>query len=159
MYVRKPTTKKQIKPNMNECYYSPVQPNILQMENGIISIISPHQYCFHNHYCIFNKNRTELETQITQLENTLTQFRQIKEAAINGETIYHKGLEDFYNITSSEYIGIDGKTHHKFEVQMTDRFMNALNNKIINLEYDLKNLEYYRRDILHGKIGGYGYEQ
>ena len=129
--------------DLNTCFYSPGT--------------DKHQYCTHTHYCIFNQNRVELETQMTQLKNTINEYKKIKEAAINGETIYHKGLHDFYNITSSEYIGIDGKTHHKFEVQISDRFMNALNNKIINLEYDLKNLEYYRRDILHGKIGGYGH--
>ena len=128
---------------LNTCYYSPGT--------------DKHTCCTHTHYCIFNKNRVKLETQITQLKNTLNQFKQIKHAAINGETIYHKELSNLYDITSSEYIGVDGKTHHKFEVKLTERFMNALSNKIINLEYDLKNLEYFRRDILHGKTKGYGY--
>lgn len=129
--------------NLNTCYYSPGT--------------DQHQYCTHTQYCIFNKNRTQLETDITKLQNNITQYKKIKEAAINGQIIYHKGLDDFYNISSTEYIGIDGKKHYKFEVKLKEKFMNALNNKIINLEYDLKNLEYYRRDILHGKIGGYGY--
>ena len=129
---------------LNTCYYSPGT--------------DKHTSCTHTHYCIFNKNRTQLETQITTLENEIQTYKKIKEAAINGETIYHKGLPDLYNITSKEYIGLDGKKHHTFEVNLSDKFMNALNNKIINLDYDLKNLEYYRRDILHGKIGGYGYD-
>ena len=129
--------------DINTCFYSPGT--------------DKHECCTHTQYCIFNNNRTELETQITQLENQITDFKKIKEAAINGEVIYHKGLQDFYNMNSSEYIGLDGKTHHKFSVDYSEKFINALNNKIINLEYDLKNLEYYRRDILHGKIGGYGY--
>ena len=128
---------------LNTCYYSPGT--------------DKHEQCTHTHYCIFNNNRTELEKQITTIQNTLSDYKRIKEAAINGEVIYHKGLSDFYNITSTEYIGIDGKKHHKFDVTLSERFMNALNNKIINLEYDLENLNYYRRDILHGKIGGYGY--
>ena len=37
------------------------------------------------------------------------------------------------NMTSSEYIGLDGKIHHKFDVTSSDKFINALNNKIINL--------------------------
>jgi hypothetical protein len=129
--------------DLNTCFYSPGT--------------DKHECCTHTQYCIFNQNRTELETQITQLENQITDFKKIKEAAINGEVIYHKGLQDFYNMTSSEYIGLDGKIHHKFSVSYSEKFINALNNKIINLEYDLKNLEYYRMDILHGKIGGYGY--
>ena len=129
--------------DLNTCHYSPGT--------------DKHNTCTHTHYCIFNPNRTELETQLTQLTNTIKQYKKIKEAAINGETIYHKGLKDFYTIETTEYIGFDGKTHHKFEVKLSNKFMNALNNKIINLEYDLQNLEYYKRDILHGKIGGYGY--
>ena len=129
--------------NLNTCYYSPGT--------------NQHSQCTHTHYCIFNKNRTELETQMTTLEKHIQQFKKIKEAAINGEVIYHKGLHDFYNFTSSEYIGIDGKKHYKTGIALSDKFINALNNKIINLEYDLENLNYFRRDILHGKIGGYGY--
>jgi hypothetical protein len=129
--------------DLNTCYYSPGT--------------DKHSCCTHTHYCIFNNNRTELETQITSIENTLSQFKKIKEAAINGEVIYHKGLHDFYNITSTEYIGLDGKSHHKLDVGVSDRFVNALSNKIINLEYDLENLNLFRIDVLHGKIGGYGY--
>ena len=128
---------------LNTCYWSPGD--------------DQHECCTHQHYCIFNHNRTELETNITQLENQIMDFKRIKEAAINGEVVYHKGLSDFYTISSAEYIGLDGKVHHKFDVKLSDRFMNALNNKIINLEYDLKNLLLFRRDVLHGKIGGYGY--
>ena len=129
--------------DLNTCYYSPGT--------------DQHTCCTHTHYCIFNHNRTTLETNITQLENQINDFKKIKTAAINGEVIYHKGLESFYTISSTEYIGIDGRIHYKFDVKINDKFINALNNKIINLEYDLENLLYFKRDVLHGKIGGYGY--
>ena len=35
--------------------------------------------------------------------------------------------------------------------------MGAVKRKIKNLEYDLKNLERFREDVLHGKVDGYGY--
>ena len=128
---------------LNTCYYNPGT--------------KKHNNCTHTHYCIFNNNRTKLETKITQLQQQITQYKKIKEAAINGEIHYHKELKTLYNITSQEYIGLDGKKHHKFQVQITDKLLNAINNKIINLEYDLENLNYFKKDILHGKIGGYGH--
>ena len=137
MYVLKPKQKKLAKQGMNDCVYSPVKPNTLKMHNSIISIINPHELCIHQHYCIFNKNRTELETNITQLQNKLQEFQNIKDAAINGETIYHEELADYYS---------------------TDKFMGALNRKIENVEYDLKGLLDFRLDVLHGKKEGYGYD-
>ena len=156
MYVRKTTMKKGPKPNLNECYYSPVTPNTLQMQDGVISIVSPHEYCYHTHYCIFNENRTNLEKEITGLENELTRFKNIKDATINGEIIYAKELDDYYNVSVDVYTGIDGGTHCKTDVTLKDNFMGALNRKIDNLEYDLQNLLRFRIDVLHGKIGGYG---
>ena len=44
---------------INTCYYSPGD--------------DKHATCTHPHYCIFNKNRIQLETNITQLENELHQ--------------------------------------------------------------------------------------
>lgn len=44
---------------VNECYYSPGE--------------DKHECCTHPHYCIFNKNRIQLETDITKLENELHQ--------------------------------------------------------------------------------------
>ena len=44
---------------INTCYWSPG-------EDG-------HNCCTHQHYCIFNKNRITLETDITKLENELHQ--------------------------------------------------------------------------------------
>ena len=43
----------------NTCYYSPGT--------------DKHSCCTHQHYCIFNPNRIQLETNITQLENELHQ--------------------------------------------------------------------------------------
>ena len=39
---------------INTCYYSPGD--------------DQHKCCTHTHYCIFNKNRIQLETDITKLE-------------------------------------------------------------------------------------------
>lgn len=45
--------------NYNTCYYSPGT--------------DKHSCCTHPHYCIFNKNRIRLETDLTSLENELHQ--------------------------------------------------------------------------------------
>ena len=112
--------------------------------------------CTHQHYCIFNKNRTQLEQNIHEIETKLTQFENIKNAAINGEAIYHKELDTCYEISIDVYTGTDGETHYKTDVQINDKFMGVINLKIENLRYDLKNLINYRLDILHGKVDGYG---
>lgn len=44
---------------INTCYYSPGD--------------DKHSCCTHPHYCIFNKNRERLETDINKLENELHQ--------------------------------------------------------------------------------------
>lgn len=44
---------------INTCYYSPGE--------------DKHSCCTHPHYCIFNKNRERLETDINKLENELHQ--------------------------------------------------------------------------------------
>lgn len=91
------------------------------------------------------------------MENKLKSFRNIKDAAINGEIIYHNELDGYYNIEISGYTGVDGKQQFKTGVSITDNFLNAVNLKITNLEYDLKNLNDFRLDVIHGKKGGYGY--
>ena len=129
--------------DLNTCYYSPGT--------------DKHSTCTHTQYCIFNENRTILETEITKLENKLNDFKNIKDAAINGDIIYHEELDDYYIIRIDKYTGIDGKTRYKTDVKIKDKFMGALNRKIDNLEYDLKGLLNFRLDVLHGKVGGYGY--
>lgn len=44
---------------INTCYYSPGSDS--------------HSCCTHPHYCIFNQNRIQLETDITKIENELHQ--------------------------------------------------------------------------------------
>ena len=129
---------------INTCYYSPGT--------------DKHTCCTHQHYCIFNPNRTELERQITSLENEITNFKKIKNAAINGEVIYHEELDPYYNISIDSYTGTDGKIHYRTDVKITDKFLNAINIKLDNLRYDLKGLLQFRLDVLHGRIDGYGCE-
>ena len=45
--------------DINTCYWSPGE--------------DQHECCTHQHYCIFNNNRIQLETDITKLENELPQ--------------------------------------------------------------------------------------
>ena len=45
--------------DINTCYWSPGE--------------DQHECCTHQHYCIFNNNRIQLETDITKLENELHQ--------------------------------------------------------------------------------------
>ena len=116
------------KQGFNDCAYNPLKPNTLKMENGIISIISPHELCTHKHYCIFNEKREDLEKSITKLENDLNKSLRVKDMVINGE------------------------------IDASDNFINGLNRRVDNLQYDLRNLNNFRLDVLHGKIGGYGYE-
>lgn len=158
MYVKKIEHKKRIKQDLNSCTYNPIKPNILQMDNGTIKIINPHDNCLHNHYCIFNKNRHNLESNIIEIENKLTQFQEMKEDAINGIIRYHEELDPYYTITNSKYTGIDGKEHRKIDVTTDDKFIAAINRKIENLKYDLKNLLNFRIDVIHGKIEGYSYD-
>ena len=158
MYIKKIQHKKQVKQDLNTCTYNPIKPNTLQMENGIIKIITPHDNCIHNHYCIFNQNRNNLEHNIIEIEKELNQFQELKEDAINGIIRYHEELDPYYTITISKYTGTDGKEHHKIDVTTDDNFMAAVNRKIKNLKYDLKNLLNFRIDVIHGKIGGYSYE-
>ena len=158
MKIRKHEQRKIWKQNLNDCSYSPIKPNTLQMQDSTISIITPHDQCLHPHYCVFNQNRISLESQIIQVENKLNDFKNIKDAAINGEIIYHKELDGYYDIEISEYTGVDGKQHFKTGVSLAANFLGAVNRKISNLEYDLKGLIDFRLDVIHGKIGGYGYD-
>ena len=157
MIIRKTKLKKLEKQDTEKCVYNPVKPNTLKMEKSVISIISPHEYCNHKHYCIFNKNRAELEQNIHKLETELKDFENIKNAAINGEIIYHNELDNYYDINVDVYTGTDGETHYKTDVTVTDKFMGAINRKIENLKYDLRNLNNFRLDVLHGKVDGYGF--
>jgi len=130
MYVRKNNKLTRITDKNSICYYS----------KG-----TQHKCCTHQHYCIFNNNRHTLEQDIHQLEQKITTFENIKNAAINGEIIYHQELDPYYTTNGTD-------------VKLEDKFLNALNVKIDNLKYDLKNLINFRLDVIHGKIGGYGYE-
>ena len=80
---------------LNDCNYSPGD--------------DQHECCTHNHYCIFNENRTKLEKDIHELETKLNKFENIKNAAINGEIIYHSDLDSYYTINVDVYTGSDGK--------------------------------------------------
>ena len=157
MNVRKTEQRKIWKQTLNDCSYVPIKPNTLQMQDSIISIINPHEYCLHNHYCILNQNRINLESQIMEVEKKLNDFKNIKDAAINGEIIYHEELDGYYDIEVSEYTDLKGKKHFKTGVGLKDNFIGAVNRKIVNAEYDLKGLLNFRLDVIHGKIGGYGY--
>lgn len=128
--------------NMNDCDYDST---------------NKHQ-CTHQHYCIFNNKRNELEHRILQVHKKLEEFKHIKHCFINDEIIYHEELDDCYIIDKVTYTSADGKTKYKIGVKCSDNFIGMLNIKIDNLKYDLKSLENYKRDIIHGKIGGYGYE-
>ena len=125
---------------MNKCEYDP---------SG--------KHCTHKHYCIFNKNRTNLENKIMKLGTKLEEYHHIKHCFINGEIIYHDDLKDYYTIEITGYVGADEEKHYKTGVKVNDNFINVLNRKIDNLNYDLKNLVKYREDIIHGKINGFGY--
>ena len=157
MIIRKTKLKKLEKQDNNKCVYNPVKPNTLKMEKSVVSIISPHELCNHKHYCIFNENRTKLEQDINELETKLNNFENIKNAAINGEIIYHSDLDSYYDVSVDVYTGSDGQTHYKTDVTVKDNFVGAVNLKIENLKYDLKNLIDFMLDVIHGKIGGYGY--
>ena len=128
MIIMKTKLKKLGKQGFNDCVYNPLKPNTLKMEKGIISIISPHELCNHKHYCIFNEKREDLEKSITKLENDLNESLRVKDMVINGE------------------------------IDASDTFINGLNRRVDNLQYDLRNLNNFRLDVLHGRIGGYGYE-
>ena len=69
--------------NVNTCYYSPGT--------------DKHSCCTHPHYCIFNKNRINLETNITQLENELHQrihdLKFIKNEGTNNSADYEATKE------------------------------------------------------------------
>ena len=126
MIILKTKHKKLEKQGLNDCVYNPVKPNTLKMEKGTISIISPHEFCNHKHYCIFNEKREDLERNITKLENELHESLRVKNLVINGE------------------------------IDVPDNFINNLNRNVDNLEYDLRNLNNFRLDVLHGKVSGYG---
>ena len=68
---------------INTCYYSPGD--------------DKHETCPHPHYCIFNKNRTRLETDITKLENELHQrihdLKFIKNEGTNNSADYEATKE------------------------------------------------------------------
>ena len=128
--------------NMNECRHSP----------------SGKHECIHQHYCIFNSNRAELENKIINLQKKIDEFKHIKHCFINGEIIYHDELAEYYQFDTTSYVGADNNIHFKIGVTVKDGFIGAINHKIKVLGYDLKNLEKFRLDVLHGKIGGYGYD-
>lgn len=116
----------------------------------------PHKHCTHQHYCIFNTNRKELENNITQLKHELNEYETIKHCFINGEIIYHKELADYYEIKIIKYTDGYGASRIKTSVNVKEGFNGALNRKIRNITYDLKTLEEFKTEVLHGKIGGYG---
>ena len=159
MYVKKTKQKKLGKQTMNTCSYSPVTPNTLELDtkNNLIRIITPHDFCTHSHYCMFNDNTIRLEQQIMDLEKELLEFENVKEEAINGNIIYRPELDNEYTIEKHYYTGVDGRKHCKIDVQVSDRFLNLVNVKSRNLRYDLENTLKFQKDIMHGKIGGYGH--
>jgi len=113
--------------------------------------------CKHQHYCILNSNRGQLEHEIIQLSNQINELKHVKDCFINGELIYREELAYYYVFDTTSYVGSDGDIHFKVGVDVKDGFMGAVKRKIKNLEYDLKNLERFREDVLHGKVDGYGY--
>ena len=113
--------------------------------------------CKHTHYCIFNQNRGQLEYEIIKLSNQINELEHVKHCFINGEIIYREELAYYYVFDTTEYMDGEGNTHFKIGVNVRDGFEGAVNIKIMNLEYDLKNLERFREDVLHGKVDGYGY--
>ena len=125
---------------MNNCKYNP----------------SGKHECTHQHYCIFNNKRNELEHRILQVHKKLEEFKHIKHCFINDEIIYHKNLKDCYIIEKGESTRTDGLTHYKVGVKVTDDFMKMLNRNIDNLKYDLKNLERFKMNVIHGRVDGYG---
>lgn len=75
-----------MKVDFNECWYSCGADN-------------PHNDCTHQNYCIFNDNRTLLESMINDLEielgdveNQLTQYHQINTARNYNELMKQKTL-------------------------------------------------------------------
>ena len=113
--------------------------------------------CKHQHYCIFNQHRGQLEHEIIQLSNQINELKHVKNCFINGEIIYREELAEYYVFDTTSYVAGDGNIHFKIGVNVKDGFMGAVKNRIRNLEYDLKNLEKFREDVLHGKVKGYGY--
>ena len=86
-----------------------------------------------------------------------SELKHVKDCFINGEIIYREELAYYYVFDTTSYVGSDGDIHFKVGVDVKDGFMGAVKRKIKNLEYDLKNLEKFREDVLHGKVDGYGY--
>ena len=143
MYVRTKNNKlKKVDNIHNTCYYN----------EG-----SKHELCKHKHYCIFNENRIQLEKQIQELQQKIAEFEKILYDFINGDIIYHKELDEFYTVNVDVYTGTDGEKHYKTDVKVSEDFESKLRSLLVNLKYDLKNLDKFRLDVLHGKVDGYGY--
>lgn len=65
---------------LNNCYYSPG-------DDG-------HSCCTHQHYCIFNKKRWNLEKKITELTNELNKLKRLKNSYILGHYVGDVKYED-----------------------------------------------------------------
>ena len=126
MYERNDKNKLvKVKPESNICRY----------DEG-----SKHENCKHQHYCIFNPKRIELEEQITGLTNELESLKNYDNNLLNGDIVYHDSFKEF--IEAGDFVGLRRKVK------------DCINVKVM----ELNELVRFRNRVLDGMIGGYGYD-
>ena len=144
VYKNKPTRK--------------LKDTILLQLNTVISIktILKHINCPHNQDCIFkrdifkiysNDDLRELHYEITSIQKRINDYHNIKEAYLNGDIIYHPGLDDCYDIQIIKTPEDNGKIHHKVEVEVVKDFQEKIISRIKSSEQELKELQRIRRKI------------
>ena len=113
-----------------------VQPesNICRYDDGV-----KHELCKHQHYCIFNSRRVELEKRITALENDIESLEKLNNNLLNDELIYHKRFDEYYK--SNNYVGLK----------------NMVKNSLNTEREELISLLRFKSNVLDGKVKGYGY--
>ncbi len=120
--------------NENKLVKVTPESNICRYDDGC-----EHELCKHPHYCIFNKNRVDLETDITNLENEISNLKKMDNLLLNSEVIYHDEFKDFIN--NGDFTGLKNKIKD-----------------LINIKTgELNDLVRFKNRVLDGNVKGYGF--
>ena len=98
-----------------------------------------HELCKHQHYCIFNRKRRELESRITVLENDIEDLENLNNNLLNDDILYHTRFKEYYE--NQDYGGLKNRVKSLIRIEREE----------------LIGLVRFKGRVLDGKVNGYGY--
>lgn len=124
-HVYNTITKKYEYDKNNVCYYDDKQ---------------KHKQCSHRKNCIFKGEKWEvydpklrkLTLEIREIRNIIKDYENIINHFLNGDIIYHEGLDEYYDIEIQKEL-INGKYKYKTIVHVNNNFNNYVKHEIKQL--------------------------